>query len=154
LAGLARLQHAMSDSTFKVTDKRMFTPEGELREEHRSGGDAAASPAVAEVAGSETTSGTAAAAEPTPPPSPSLGLDSEVGFYDLVAAIAEPAALYLGEAALPDGTIVADLGLARAHIDLLAVLQAKTAGNLTREESAALEEVLYRLRMHYVQKRD
>jgi hypothetical protein len=43
--------------------------------------------------------------------------------------------------------------MARLHIDLLAVLRQKTAGNLTAQEAAFLEDLLYRLRVRYVQKR-
>jgi hypothetical protein len=72
---------------------------------------------------------------------------------DLVALIAEPIALYLGDARLPDGRSVENLDAARLHIDLLDVLRGKTAGNLSAQESAVLEDVIYRFRMRYVQKR-
>lgn len=39
---------------------------------------------------------------------------------------------------------------AKFLIDTLAMLREKTKGNLTREESALLENVLYELRMQYV----
>lgn len=39
---------------------------------------------------------------------------------------------------------------AQHSIDLLSVLQQKTKGNLTGEESRLLEEILYDLRMKYV----
>ncbi|MBI5499476.1 MAG: DUF1844 domain-containing protein [Deltaproteobacteria bacterium] len=44
-----------------------------------------------------------------------------------------------------------DLPLARQTIDLLAILQEKTKGNLTGEEERILDTVLYDLRMTYVQ---
>lgn len=40
--------------------------------------------------------------------------------------------------------------LAQHSIDLLGVLQQKTKGNLTEQESRLLEEILYDLRMKYV----
>ena len=43
--------------------------------------------------------------------------------------------------------------MARLHIDLLDVLRQKTAGNLTAQELAVLEDFLYRARVRYVQKR-
>ena len=46
-----------------------------------------------------------------------------------------------------------NLEMARLHIDLLEVLRQKTAGNLTAQEAAILEDLIYRLRMRYVQKR-
>jgi hypothetical protein len=45
----------------------------------------------------------------------------------------------------------ADLGLARHSIDLLAVLQEKTKGNLTLEEQRLLENSLTELRFRFVQ---
>jgi Domain of unknown function (DUF1844) len=44
-----------------------------------------------------------------------------------------------------------DLGLARHSIDLLAVLQEKTKGNLTLEEQRLLENSLTELRFRFVQ---
>lgn len=44
-----------------------------------------------------------------------------------------------------------DLESAKYSIDTLAVLEEKTKGNLQPEEKRALEEVLYRLRMTFVQ---
>lgn len=43
-----------------------------------------------------------------------------------------------------------DLNQAKYNIDMLAVLQAKTAGNLTPEEEQTLESVLYEVRMAFV----
>lgn len=63
------------------------------------------------------------------------------------------AMLYMG--AIPDprsGETVEDTELAKYKIDLLAMLQKKTDGNLTPEETKQLDEVLYQLRMVYVQK--
>jgi hypothetical protein len=85
-----------------------------------------------------------------PETSPDLGGPS---FFDLVAILAEPVPIYLGDAELPDGQDATNLEMARLHIDLLAVLRQKTAGNLTAQEAAFLEDLLYRLRVRYVQKR-
>jgi hypothetical protein len=67
--------------------------------------------------------------------------------------MAEPVPIYLGDAQLPDGQDATNLEMARLHIDLLEVLRQKTAGNLTAQERAFLEDLLYRLRVRYVQKR-
>ena len=75
------------------------------------------------------------------------------GFLDLVELLAQPVPFYLGDAALPDGQSVENLDMARLHIDMLDVLRQRTAGNLTAEELAVLEDLLYQLRMRYVQKR-
>ncbi len=154
-------------SEIRVTDKRMFTPDGRLREEYAREIDAAAdaaddpaSPPAPEVA-SEPAAG-APVAEPQLPPQtaapplelpgtpPGLGGPS---FVDLIAVLAEPASLYLGELELPDGQSAENLEMARLHIDLLDLLRQRTAGNVTAQERAVLEDVLYRLRLRYVQKR-
>jgi hypothetical protein len=141
----------------KVTDKRMFTPDGELREEYR-------------VLAEKSTAATAQAPEPAPaaaPPRPAPEppaaaahvempeMPPELGgpsFFDLVAMLAEPVPIYLGDDVLPGGQDATNLEMARFYIDLLAVLRQKTAGNLTAQESAFLEDLLYRMRVRYVQK--
>lgn len=74
-------------------------------------------------------------------------------FYDLLAIVAEPVPFYLGDQPLPDGEVREDLQAARLYIDLLDVLRQKTAGNLTVQEANVLEDLLYRLRLRYVEKR-
>jgi hypothetical protein len=154
----------------KVTDKRMFTPEGDLKEEYRFL-DGKEKPATGEapepVPVSPPPPAPAAAPQPEPPaepeawsapdgppldfPSTPPGMGPT--FYDLVATLAETAALYLGDVPLPDGQVAENLEIARLHIDLLDILRQKTVGNLTAQERAFLEDVLYRLRVRYVQKR-
>jgi Domain of unknown function (DUF1844) len=157
----------------KVTDKRMFTSDGELREEYRFLNEKSTSPVAEETASSPLATAVGGAPpEPAPPPPreapgrsaepdasarvdlletpPELGGPS---FFDLVAILAEPVPIYLGDATLPDGQDATNLEMARLHIDLLAVLRQKTAGNLTAQEAAFLEDLLYRLRVRYVQKR-
>ena len=158
------------DKEIKVTDKRMFTPEGDLREEYRflnekstatmaADTEPAPEPPRPEPARPEPPrpEPRRAAGYPEPSEDSGLGLPGEPqggpGFLDLAAMLAEPAAIYLGDAPLPDGQWAENLEMARLHIDLLDVLRQKTAGNLTAQESAILEDLIYRLRVRYVQKR-
>lgn len=164
----------MAEEDLKVNDKRMFTADGELREEFRHLEDAVPrAPEVREeraVAPEETVAAPppsepqAAAVETAPPseappastaPSPpeSAPVPGELSILDLVGLLAEHTALYLGEAQLPDGQSVRDLGAAKLHLDLLDVLRNKTAGNLSEQETKVLEDILYRLRMLYVEKK-
>ena len=171
----------MSDKVIKVTDKRMFNADGQLREEFlEEGGEGepespagvaeepapAAGPEPAPSGGPSPTPAEEAdapmadASAPDPgesPPRVDLPPASSAypapGIVDLVLMLAEPATIYLGDATLPDGTTSENLDLARLHIDLLEVLREKTLGNLSAQENAVLEDVLYRLRMRYVQKR-
>jgi hypothetical protein len=144
----------------KVTDKRMFTPDGELREEYRvlqeksTAAHLEPEPAPAPPAG--------AGGDPRRVPDPAAGAHDELptmppelggpSFFDLVAMLAEPVPIYLGDARLPDGQSAMNLEMARLHIDLMDVLRQKTLGNLTAQESAFLEDLLYRMRVRYVQK--
>ncbi len=148
----------MSSSKFKVTDKRRFTPEGELREEYRV--------LEEERARNPPPEAPAAVAEPATP-TPMNAEDPEMapesaeapdgrggpGFLDLVMMLAEPATIYLGEARLPDGSTQENLQLAGLHIEFLEVLRRKTEGNLSAQESTVLADVLYQLRTRYAQKR-
>lgn len=169
------LQVGSQDKDLKVTDKRMFTPEGELREEYRFLNEKSTATATAAEPAPEPARPEPSRPEPSrldprrpeparqavgyPEPLEDSGLDlpgapqGGPGFLDLAAMLAEPAAIYLGDAPLPDGQWAENMEMARLHIDLLDVLRQKTAGNLTAQESAILEDLIYRLRVRYVQKR-
>ena len=72
-------------------------------------------------------------------------------FLDLVQSIQLGAMVSLGMVQGPDGKRPpANLPAAKDAIDILAVLQEKTKGNLTKEEEEVLREGLYHLRMAYV----
>lgn len=148
----------------KVTDRRMFTPDGELREEFRDLATAAERRPEPPPAPPADRPAEAPAATPPPEVTEKADRDAPSGppeeapgsapsFFDLVAVLAEPVPLYLGDAPLPDGRSAENLEAARFHIDLLDVLRQKTAGSLSAQESGVLEDVLYRLRMRFVQKR-
>lgn len=73
-------------------------------------------------------------------------------FVSLVGTLVTQALLYLG--GFPDpqtGRAIVSLDYARFHIDLLAVLEQKTKGNLSPEEAADLNQALYELRMRYIE---
>lgn len=76
----------------------------------------------------------------------------EVDFVTFVVSLSTNALVSLGMLPGPDtGQTKRDLPLARQTIDILALLQQKTKGNLTGEEERILDTVLYDLRMTYVQ---
>jgi len=75
-------------------------------------------------------------------------------FNALVLSLGSSAIVHLGEA--PDPTTdqkrdKPEFALAQQSIDLLAMLQEKTRGNLTAEEARFLDNMLYDLRMLFVQ---
>jgi hypothetical protein len=74
-----------------------------------------------------------------------------VSFADLVNLLATQAVVGLGGMTTPDGRqIPPNLQLAKDHIDLLEIIEGKTAGNLDDEEKRLLETALMNLRMAYV----
>ncbi len=74
-------------------------------------------------------------------------------FSFLLSSLSMQAMMALGELTPPGmNEPQADLEQARTLIDLLGVLEEKTRGNLTPEESSLLENILYELRMRYVTK--
>lgn len=69
----------------------------------------------------------------------------------LVSVLATEAMVALGQLPRPgQQQPEVDANQAKFFIDLLGVLQEKTKGNLTPQESAGLEQLLHELRMTYV----
>lgn len=86
------------------------------------------------------------------PGQPAPGQADELGFSDLVQVLAGQALMYMG--AMPDpqtGKAYVSPPMAKAHIDLLGVLEDKTKGNLSDEEAKLIQGVLYELRMQFVE---
>jgi hypothetical protein len=74
------------------------------------------------------------------------------GFETLVSYLSTTTMFQLGLMAGPGGErIPPDMPNAHRTIDLLQVLQEKTKGNLTPNESRLLDDVLYELRMTFVE---
>lgn len=81
------------------------------------------------------------------PPSPKIDLTT---FF---LSIASAACMGLGIAPRgQEGPCDDNLELAKQNIDLLELMQAKTKGNLTPDESRLLEQILFELRTKYVEK--
>ena len=73
-------------------------------------------------------------------------------FKGLIGLLASQAIMGLGAMPDPSGRgVVVDLDGARFAIDLLAVIQDKTKGNLDDEEDKELETLIVELRSRYVQ---
>lgn len=80
------------------------------------------------------------------------GEEGPAGFKDLVAMFATQAMSYMGY--FPDprtGQAVVALDYAKINIDMLGILEEKTKGNLTEEESAFLQRTVGELRMAFVE---
>jgi hypothetical protein len=135
----------------KVVDRRLFTSDGERRQDvEEEEAPAAEEPAAEEAVAGETPA-------PTEEPS-SAGFEHRpveepegVDFTMLINAMAQPALFYLGE--IPDpgsAETTVNLTQARLQIDMLELLKVKCRGNLTTQEDGLLDRVLYELRMRYV----
>ena len=79
------------------------------------------------------------------------GLPEKLGFRELISLFATQALMYLG--AIPDqsGRSMVSLDIAKLNIDLLAVVQDKTKGNLSDEEQQMIDGTLSELRMQFVE---
>lgn len=166
------------DTGFKVTDRRLFTAEGELREN-------VAEEEVQEAKTAEKVADKPAQPAATPgsgqdemPPAPtsaeqqaqrdayqqsSKELDArvelsghsakelEMTFERFVASLYMTAMLQLGLMHEEGGPPRIDLIGARQTVDTLGLLAEKTRGNLTPREETFLQNSLYELRMAYVE---
>ena len=78
---------------------------------------------------------------------------SDLSFTAFVLSLASTAAIHFGDLPDPISGQPAPLNLdgAAQMIEILALLEEKTRGNLTAEERQMLEQVLYELRMRFVE---
>jgi hypothetical protein len=77
-----------------------------------------------------------------------------VDFHTFVLSLGSSALMHLGELERPGaGAAEKDLPMAKHTIDILAMLQEKTRGNLTPDEAKLLESLLYDLRLRFVEAR-
>ena len=140
------------EKPIRVVDRRMFTPEGELRQEFQAEQEpeAAKAPPAPEAPAAEA------------PPEPTAGAEEPHGdFVSLVRSLATTAYASLG--LLPDaaGSRGADPATARQMIDWLGALEQKSQlvnrcarQRVTKpafEESDLLSRILYELRLAYVE---
>ena len=76
-----------------------------------------------------------------------------VSFITFILSLAQSAMVLMGEAPDPEsGRTLSNLPEAKHTIDILAMLDCKTRGNLSAEEKEVLESLLCDLRMLYVKK--
>ncbi len=75
-----------------------------------------------------------------------------IDFNTFVLSMSTACMAHLGEVTGPGGEQVADLAMAHQTIEILAMLEQKTQGNLTGEEERILSQVLADLREAYERK--
>ena len=160
------MSESKQDESFKVVDRRLFTPEGEFRKEvaeqqdrERDTAPAAAPTSAAGAVGSAgpAAAGTIAgkAATPSAMPAAAPPVDAPKRspvFENLIRSLGQNAAMLLGGYADPQtGRPVLDLEGAREMIDMLDVLREKTRGNLAQEEDTLLLDVLGNLKLAFME---
>jgi len=136
-----------SEDSFKVIDRRLFTEQGELRQE-----------ALEEEAREAVKD--AAAKEPSTPASPAAPAEApaaespkrSAAFESLIRMLGSNAAMVLGAYADPrTGQPMIDPDAARELIDMLDALHEKTKGNLAPEEDTILLDLLGKLKLTYLE---
>jgi hypothetical protein len=133
------------DDKVRVVDRRWFTAEGDLKDGAPKA--AAATPPAAEPPPTEPEREKPGSEESPHPIGGSDQLPSKVSFLDLIDFLAQQAVALLSGQVPGRGR---DPAMARFFIDLLGVVQEKTAGQLAPEENRYLEDVLYQLRSLFV----
>ncbi|HEX7704878.1 MAG TPA: DUF1844 domain-containing protein [Thermoanaerobaculia bacterium] len=140
----------------KVTDKRIFTADGEIRDEFKQEIRADAPPARATIAEPRPEPA------PEPPPAPAAepparsadpGANPGTAFTNFAEGLIVQAYMSLGMLRNPyQPQSQPDPAVARQMIDLLTMLKEKTANNLTPDESDFLESHLGELKLAFVQR--
>jgi hypothetical protein len=169
------LSESKHDETFKVVDRRLFTPEGELRKEVAEQQDReqeAASKLQASQADRKASSNNTRSSDNTgssepvaidaakknlPDASPAAQPASETpkrsaAFENLIRSLGQNAAMLLGGYADPrTGQPMIDMEGAREIIDMLDALREKTHGNLAPEEDTMVIDILGNLKLAYME---
>ncbi|HEV7488611.1 MAG TPA: DUF1844 domain-containing protein [Thermoanaerobaculia bacterium] len=152
-------------SEIKVTDKRIFTAEGEIREEFRqdikAGDPFAAKPAAPAAAPKEAPAERRQTPNPEPPASgerrnksiADKAQNPGTPFADFVEPLIAQAYVSLGMLRDPYGQKPKiDVAAARQMIEMVTMLRDKTAGNLTPDEDDFLATHLGELKLAFVQR--
>jgi hypothetical protein len=138
---MAEEEEKQEGKGFTVQDRRRFSPEtGEAREEAPETRASTERQPVENAAASPNES--EAQHEPLP----------EINFSTFVISLSTQALMHLGEIASPlSGKVETDISVAKQMIDILGMLREKTRGNLNAGEERLIEDILFDLRMKYVE---
>jgi len=139
---------------FEVKDRRIFSQDGQSTDSADT--ETPSAPKEEEQAASsteETREPEAAETSPTDGSDQSPPLP-EINFATFVVSLNASALLHLGAIEDPTtGKIDKNLPMAKQTIDILSMLEEKTAGNLSKDEEGLLKNILYDLRIIYVKEK-
>jgi Domain of unknown function (DUF1844) len=167
-------EHEEQEAIFKVTDRRLFNPDGSVREgvtieksppkpgpetasetATEAAETAAEAEAVQEISAEATTPEAIeaeAAAEDADEEQEIPGENDPSSFVNFIMSLASQAAAALGAMPHPvTGQRSLDLDVAKHWIDTMAMLKEKTTGNLHPQETHLLNGLLSDLRMQFIQ---
>ena len=155
------------DESFKVVDRRLFTPDGEFRKdvaeqqdrEHEAASTIGATQAARNVTpAKDAPAPTIGDTKPdsrgaAPAAQPAAGTSKRSpSFENLVRSLGQNAAMMLGGYADPrTGQPMLDLEGAREMIDMLDALREKTLGNLVPEEDTLILDILGNLKLAFME---
>ena len=155
------------DETFKVVDRRLFTPEGEFRKdvaeqqdrEHETASSTNAAQAARNAAPAKDAAAVAGGAAKVAPGDGAAAAQPAAvtakrlpAFENLVRSLGQNAAMLLGGYADPrTGQPMLDLEGAREMIDMLDALREKTVGNLAPEEDTLVLDILGNLKLAFME---
>ena len=141
---------------FVVKDRRIFTDDD--KEAEAKNDETQTHPSTDEEAPSQTASEKTQESE-APQPSKSDASEEqpqfpEINFPTFIVSLNASALLHLGAIEDPTtGQKTKNLPMAKQTIDILSMLEEKTAGNLNDEEKNLLKNILYDLRLMYVKEK-
>jgi len=130
---------AEEEKGFTIVDKRKFTSEGELKPEAEVHKEEKKAEDKAEGERDKTKT-----SEEVPLP--------EINLSSFVLSLSSSALLHFGQ--IPDPITKKkerNLPLAKQTIDILGILKEKTKGNLSKDEEQLISNLLYDLRVRYVE---
>jgi hypothetical protein len=144
-----------NQGSFKVTDRRLFNPDGTLRDDALIEEAAPAPPpepgAAASPSSAQPQGQFAAATAPELQSEPEDAEPERTMFNEFLMGIASSAFIYLGLVEHPaTGRRQVDMTAAKESIDMLLMLREKTKGNLTHGEEKFFDDLLSDLKMQYV----
>ena len=136
---------------FKVKDRRIFTDDDKQAEAKDEGTQTQPPTDEGAQASTEKTGESEAEASSKTDASEEQPQLPEINFPTFVVSLNASALLHLGAIEDPTtGQKTRNLPMAKQTIDILSMLEEKTAGNLNNEEKNLLKNILYDLRLMYV----
>ncbi len=136
------MENEKRESSLHVSDRRRFNTDGTIKADQEDSHSEPVTPPIPPAPEKKADTGEKKSPQP----------EFEINFSTFILSLASSVQVALGLVPHPaTGKPMTNLVSARQTIDILEMLQNKTRGNLTSEEENLVGQVLYELKMHYVQ---